>query len=59
MDVEYHVGSPVPNDSIRMCPHVVEELGDTEVSILSRSRLLGGNVRECHEYCRINGTCII
>ena len=59
MYVEDHVRSSVANFSIRMRGHVIKELGDTITCLFSGCALLGGNGRERHEDCRINGVGIV
>jgi hypothetical protein len=44
MDVENHIGGAVADLCIGMSPHVVKELVDLLLGILSRSGLLSGNV---------------
>jgi hypothetical protein len=57
--IEYHVGCPVSNLDIGMCPHVVKELVNPFLGVNSRGCLLCGNVRQCHQYGGVNGTGII
>ena len=59
MDVEDHIRGAVANLSIKMCPHVVEELVDLFLGVLCGCSLLCGNVRECHQDSHINGSCIV
>ncbi len=59
MYVEDHVRSLVANFSIRMCGHVIKELVDRITCLFSGCTLLGGNGRERHEDCRIDGAGIV
>jgi hypothetical protein len=59
MYVENHIGCTVSNRSIRMGPHVVEELVNLFLGVLSGGRLLCGNVRKNHQYGGVDSTCIV
>jgi hypothetical protein len=57
--VENHIGCTVLNCSIRMGPHVVEELVNLFLCFLSGGRLLCGNVGKSHQYGGVDSTCIV
>ncbi len=59
MYIENHIGCTVLNGSIRMGPHVVEELVNLFFGVLSGGQLLCGNVRKSHQYGGVNSTCIV
>jgi hypothetical protein len=59
MYVENHIGCTVSNCSIRMGPHVVKELANLFLGVLSGGRLLCGNVRKSHQYGGVDSTCIV
>ncbi len=59
MDVKNHIEGAAVDLCTMMSPQVVKELVNLLPGLLSRSGLLPGNVRQCHEYCRIEGPCTV
>jgi hypothetical protein len=59
MYVENHIGCLISNCSIRMSPHVVKELVNLFLDVLSVGQLLCGNVRKSHQYGKVDSTCIV
>jgi hypothetical protein len=59
MDVENHIGGAVADLCIGMSPRIVKELVDSLLGVLSRCGLLSGAFGQCHEYCQIDGPCIL
>jgi hypothetical protein len=57
MYIETHIGCTVFNCSIRMGPHLVEELVNSFLGVLSRGRLLCGNVGKSNQYGGVDSTC--
>ncbi len=44
VDIEYHVRGAVSHDGVGVRPHVIEELADPSLGVLSWRRLLSSNV---------------
>jgi hypothetical protein len=56
MDVEYHSGAVVSDDSVGMGGEVVEQAGDLLVSVLGGFCLLGGDGADGDEGGRVDGS---
>ena len=56
MDVEYHSGAVVSDDSVGMGGEVVEQAGDLLVSVLGGFCLFGGDGADGDEGGRVDGS---